>query len=472
MVFIIITRGNLSNKPMNSSIPTDIININEQYPEQCPKYLPLNQKHLIETAGQILSKQGELRDALLFATNNEEIIKKEVEYIDEQIEMVLSSKIRIPKKGNKSTFFREITHRKKIVQVSIQVYRNTTFNKNNEIVTDKLEWCVVGEHLQEIFRFLPKVKQPSGLFTLPTRGSKHSRWYPLDTHNVENLRRISLELRLLQLYISISEQRVERRVMQETSSKNSSEILSGVLDLDIKVDYSILDVFQKQTGIDLKCFTEQFVRNRGNPYRQSRGIYNYNKNGTSTEVLDAIFRIGFTIPNIYPNHISLDSKLSDRDEFQSHIRALSESKSNYCMALMSINKHSMFWVKHNESNMWLLCDPWKKKFLPGLRHDTFCQQIFNEIIGKNNWHFHPRPYEEQLSSEGSCAIASLSRVLQIAVILHFIDKSSSFVTLDEMINFLIIPIEDWSAMLASSLVRLGMYHVKLNQILIKIDNGS
>jgi len=446
---------------LNKPICDHNLLINQERP------IPLDQKSLINTVGQIFSMRGDLRNALItFANNNTELAQKESNYIDEQINIICSSEIRIPNKGNKSTFVRDITHRKKLVQVSVQLYRNTVFNEG-KIVTDKIEWCIVGDHLQEVFRFLPRIKQLSGK-CLPTTGSNHSKWYSLDKDNknliMKMLKRISLELRMLQLYILSSNTRVENRVMHEAKS---DVISSGILDLDIKVDYKTLELLKEKKGIDLISHTSQFMFNRGNPCKEKETVYIYNKNGTTSSVLNEIFKIA-PIPNVYPNHIWLDPSLSNKTEFQSLITDMIVSDCS--IALMSINKHSLFWVKHD--NVWYLCDPWKKKFFPGPRHEQYCRDTFNELIGNENnennenndntdnckthWTFLPRKYEEQHSSEGSCSVASLSRVLQLSVLLQLMDKNPTF---DELANLLISPIEDWSAMLASSLVRLGIFYV-------------
>jgi hypothetical protein len=422
--------------------------------------IPRDQKSLIDTAGQIFSMRGDFREALLaFAESNNNLVEKEMSYVDEQIHHVCSSIVHQPKRGNKSLFFREITHMKKLVQIGIQIYRNTTFDNGN-IVDDKFEWCVVGKDLQEVFRFLPKVRQSNGTLSSPTRGSSHSRWYPLEgTRSI--LRRIALEFRMLQLYVSSSNTPIKSRQMYEEID-NVPRMLSGVLDLDIRVDYKTLELLREKSGVDLINHTKEFMSNRGNPYREANGVYIYNKNGTSSLALNEIFKIA-QVPNIYPHHISLDASLSNKIEFQSHIKAMNEDI-NCSVALMSINKHSLFWIRNNKR--WYLCDPWKKRFFPGPRHEQFCRDIFDEIIGiedpkflqppKPNWTFLSRNYEEQKSSEGSCSVASLSRVLQTSVSLQLMDNEPSF---DELSKMLIIPIENWSAMLALSLVRLGMFQV-------------
>lgn len=449
--------------------------------------LQFNQKCLIDTAGQIFNKNGEFRNELLmFAEKNSQTVKKENTHIDEQIKYVISSVIHLPKNGNSFSFFREITHRNKLINVGIQVYKKTTFNTTGKgkTSTDVFNWCVFGDHLQEIFRFLPKIKHDNGLIS-PIRGEKQSRWYSLDNQTMPILKRIAFELRLMHIYVSNSLNlsnssnstnstntlnSISMAKTRQMQDENTNTNISGVLDLDIKVDYTPLDSLQKKTGINLKMYTEKFMRNHGNPQRQINGEFIYNKNGTIAESLDEIFKIipsmsmSISLPNIYPHHIWLNSNLSNKTEFQSHIKSMKES--DYCIALMSINNHSLFWIKHNKT--WFLCDPWQKRFFPGIRHNTFCRDTFDELIGPNDsnesnesndsclhWTFLSRKYEEQ-TSERSCSIASLSRVLQTSVYLQLTENELSFDELNELLN---TQIENWSAMLASSLIRVGVHNV-------------
>ena len=465
-------------KDLRPDLLNGLQNIQNQQNQQ--NQIPLDEKSLIDTAGQIFSEKGNFRNALLtFAKNNDEIVKREKAYIDEQIKNVLESKVYLPKKGNVSRYYRELTHRNKLgVYVSIEIHRNITFDliEKNKIISDKINWCVSGDHLQEIFRFLPKIRQPSGILVPPTRGTKHSRWYPLNNETVSEMKQISLELRLLQQYVLSSNQRVESRVMHDVG--NDTNISSGTLDLDIKVDYTILDILQEKTGIDLKSFAEKFIRDRGNPQKQSEGKYNFNKNSTSSLVLNEIFEI-VQIPNIFPKHIWLDPSLSNKEQFRSDIKAMKDSDCQ--VALMSINRHTVFWVKHNQTKTWILCDPWKQNFKPGPKHEQFCRDTFNEIIGSgiisnsyinalisgdkspqmvqsnndpDNWTFLARKCKDQLADEGSCSVAALSRVLQTSVTLTLVDNEPTYDELTELLN---VPLKDWSAMLSSSLIRLGMF---------------
>jgi hypothetical protein len=392
---------------------------------------------------------------LKFMESNQRDVIEQQSYIKNQIDYL----IKLTPHNPKVRIFRELTHRDKKVQISVQLYR--TIDTNFKI--DTFEACFVGSDLQETFRALPMAINKTNILTIPKSGSKHSRWYDMNkNHAIIN--RISLELRMLQIYISRSNTKIQERLMVD-----ESVILSGVLDLDIKVNYTKLDQYKEISKTsyvegytkelhtpelhtpelhtpelhtpELHTIVNRFYKNRGNPVMISPGVYIYNKNGTPYHIIsDAILSV--KIVPIFSKHIVLEPSFT-LDQLKQFEMDLNEFKNSHCcVAIMSVNRHTMFWVRLND--IWYLCDPWKQIYSPGSIYCENTRKIFDLVFGYNHI-FKSRDYKEQYKSEGSCAIAALSRVLQIGIDL-VIDKSFSIASLTK-------PIEPVYAMLASSMIR-------------------
>jgi len=403
----------------------------------------LNKKNLIDYVAAIFQNDT-IHTSCLYADSDR--VNKELEYIDKQIDHITGPFDLSNNKKGLIRFCREVTHKSKVVKINIQLYRTITF-KEGTVITDNINWCVVGPDLQEVFRFLPRFKRICNDETTiwPKIGTKHSRWYPYPNSQIKQ---IALDLRLLQLYISTSNQKVQPRLLADSTTN-----VTGVLDLDIKVDYTIPEKLLVDHRIDLMSYVKPFMSNKGNPYRKCDGTIIYNKNGVASNVINDIFEM-VQIPGVFSCHIHLFSDLSAKEDFVHNLTCMKNSKSR--IALMSINMHTMFWLKHND--VWYLCDPVRKQFRLGINHHKFCADIFDEILG--HWRFLPRSYSEQQSNEGSCSIASLARILQTSVTLMYSNEDLSFEELYDMINR---PIECWSAMIASCLVRSGMLRVRDKQ---------
>ena len=439
--------------------------------------IPLDQRALINTAGQILSKSGSYRDALMmFIEQNKDEEAKQSLYIDQQLQIVEHA----CNEGVKKRISRVVTHQRKVVQITMELHWIQDRSVSDSVGNSPwiLLWSIVGTDLQEIFRFLPKMLNPNGLLSVPKRGTKHSRWYPLK-ENRENFKQIALELRMLQIYISLSELSVRQRVMIRGSADDVKDAV-GILDLDVEVNTQILRNFDKTTGTRFVELISAFKKNRGNPQKRAHGIYLYNKNGTSIDVLDQLFETTDNdngiqkIPGIYIHHINILKDFSNKDNVENHLHRMMTG--NYVIGMMSVSNHTMFWVKDNHT--WYLCDPWKKKFLPGHEAHKICNNMFDAVIkqinyqsakhpdAKNNthdgddminfaeraaintshvsWMFLARQCNEQYKTERSCALATLSRVIQFSIDVQGTD------TFDIRINK---PITDWAAMLSSCMIR-------------------
>lgn len=417
--------------------------------KQSVSQIPLEQRALIETTSQIFKKSGAFRDALLtFMAQNQEEETKQALYIDQQLQIVEEASRGASREGFEKRVSRSVTHQRKVVQISIEVQWTQDRSDFNAATSGaaapwRLMWCIVGKDLQEIFRFLPKALNPDGSLSVPKRGSNHSRWYPMKG-NYTIFKRISLELRMLQIYISSSEQIVEQRKMISSKTEDVKD-MSGVLDLDIEVDTQILNDFDKSNGTHFVELIRSFKKNRGNPQKLSHGQYLYNKNGTSTDVLNQLFETTDCeiqqIPGIYEHHIDILHDFSNKEVVGKQL--LEMMSGDYLVGLMSVSRHTLFWVK--TCDIWYLCDPWKKRFSPGYGAQMICENIFDDVIKQINqlnqptsdltlahdddtgtvvsksqiqWMFLPRRYNEQYKTEGSCSLAALSRVLQFAITVH------------------------------------------------------
>lgn len=428
--------------------------------------IPLEQKALVDTAGQIFRKSGSYRDALLlFIEQNKDEDMKQSSYIDEQTQIVEDAcRENVGKRVS-----RIVTHQRKVVQITVEL--QWTQDRSVSDSPWRLFWCVVGTDLQEIFRFLPKAINPDGSLSVPKRGTNHSRWYPLKG-NYGIFKRIALELRMLQIYISSSEEIVKQREMVRGSADDVKDVV-GILDLDVEVDTHILNDFDTHKKTHFVDLVGTFKKNRGNPHRLSHGTYLYNKNGTSTDVLNQLFETDISeiqkIPKIYNHHINILRDFSNTLDVKNHLSQM--MKGDYLVGLMSVNRHTLFWVKHG--NTWYLCDPWKKRFSPGYDAQRICENMFDDVIKQINldqkealgvtahdtkWLFLARQYNEQYKTEGSCSLAALSRVVQFGIRVHAIKSE----IIDEKTFTALInePITDWAAMLASCMIRKVQLSVK------------
>jgi hypothetical protein len=381
--------------------------------------IPSESRALIETAGQILRKEGCFRDRLLrFISESPADTEKQNQYIDSQYQMVKESSLSNPEKR----FNRSVSHMKSFIKIMISVQ----WIKVKDIFV--MMWCIEGPDLQETFRFLPRMLNPDGSVSFPLKGTHHSRFYYMDK-NYQIFKRISLELRMLQVYISVQSSRIVPR-----SLSKAEDVKTGVLDLDIEVDLSLVTRYDMIHGTKFIDLIRKFRSSKGNPYKVSNGVYIYNKNGTQVDTIDRIFK-DRPIHGIFGTCINMCIDITS--DIVSEM--FSELISCNQMGLMAFNRHLMFWVRIN--SIWYLCDPWKKTF----RADP---KIFDDIFGlhKATWEFLPRSYSEQYKTEGSCAIASLSRLIQIGL------KQDMDMDMD-MVHLINEPIEDWAALLSACLIR-------------------
>ncbi|VBB17585.1 hypothetical protein YASMINEVIRUS_48 [Yasminevirus sp. GU-2018] len=480
-----------------------------KFSTEAKQKIPMDPRALIDTVGQIFCKKGPLRGILLdyMEANSAKTLEQD-EYVNSQIEFI--AKV-VPEK-RKVRLHRDLTHQRKKIQITIQLYRD--FDADNK--KDEQEWCVVGQDLQEVFRFLPKAVQNDLSLTPPKRGTNHSRWYPLK-NNFTVLKRIALELRMLQVYISASGEIVGARIMQDpgdakkisdsdeltVGSSNGSSMIDhgqGVLDLDMRVDYSCFEKFGQKTKVDLLQIVRPYFRSKGNPYRVSHGVFIYNKNGTPTSVVTAVTS-SLEIPHVHRTHISPKNTSKSAEMNQEYLQSLESMlvtfrDSSDVVAMMSVNHHSLFWVRHR--NVFYLCDPWKRQFSPGHHCEEVLTSLFDKVFGQKpasfsdssvpadsvtsqvidkiekvdrktemtreetSWMFLPRDYNEQYKHEGSCSVASLSRVLQLGVDLSLMKDLSVFdeLSVDEFKQYVQTSITECCAMLASCLVRTQILRVK------------
>lgn len=435
--------------------------------------IPIDEKNLIQTAGQIFNKHGPYRDLLFrFIESSPEEGMKQKQYILDQIAMIDLC----AKDEKKTTVMRQLTHQRKVIKVDVQIYWTHRGTR---------EWCVVGEHLQEIFRFLPKAIHRSGetisglVARYPKTGTRNSKWYPVD-NNYMIMTRIAFELRMLQLYVLHSEQRVQKRTFIEsidkrlsTTSADScvnvadpadsvnpanpgtvcvcplSQSHQGILDLDIPVDHQAVAVFDTKMQTSFCQLIKLFYRNRGNPYKLSHGVYIYNKNGISLDVMkNLVDRILQPIGSIiYPRLINFGQTEQNRMTFECQLKEMFQDPTK-SMGLMVVDRHAMFWVKNN--NTWYLCDPWKKYLSSTSMSDIITNLIdeTNDKTASSKWMFLSRKYSEQYKTEGSCCIAAISRILQLVVTGY-----NPLCLADEFMRLITEPIYDWTAMLSSCIVR-------------------
>ena len=387
----------------------------------------MDQRSLICTCGEIFQKAGKFRNILLrYMGENLSMVETETQYIDSQIQMIQT----YAKDNPTKSFHRFITHQKKVLQISIEIHWI-----KDPMITDtpyQIMWSIIGPDLQEIFRFLPNAITFDGIDTKikkPLRGASDSRWYQM-RGNYQVFRRISLELRMLQLYICTSKQYILPRIPISDT---------GILGLDVKVCTEILAECDLLIGSKFVHLINSFEKNRGNPQKISAGIYLYNKNGTSVHILDKIFRSDILkIPGVFPQYIDVSSDRTISDKVREQIEQFMRIDATYKFGLINLNNHMMCWLRNDSK--WILIDPWKKTFKPNAD--------FISLFDTVSWEFVSRVYSEQYKSEGSCAIASLSRIIQMgikSIIPRYM--TSDF---DLMINE---PITDWAAILASCLVR-------------------
>lgn len=395
--------------------------------------IPMEKKSLLDLTKQIFCKNGSLRDILIdYMNKNINDTLREKSYIIKQITFVVDAY----KQQRESMFFRVLTHAAPFIKVYVQLF--CTYDKVKNV--RELKFCVVGDDLRESFNYLPKAIYPDGSIGNPRTGTLHSRWYDYGK-NTNALVRIATELRMMQLYISNSGEKVkDRAIVSSEENKNAS----GTLDLDLAVDYSTLIKYDKNHGTDLMSLVKSFYLNRGNPVRIRPGCYMYNKNGTEINVLNTVVEtFGKQFESLYPKHIYMSHDRSNKDVFIDDMKSLITGTST--VAIVSINHHSMLFVKSDcDGKMWYLLDPWKKYPFQIGDHD-YIVEILDTIfasVGLSRWVFLPRAYEEQYKREGSCSLAILSRVVQICV------NEGNHV--NEHIE---TPITDWAAMLASCIVR-------------------
>ena len=399
----------------------DILSMDKKQPD----ILPIDQRSLICTCSQIFQKAKKFRNILLrYMQDNISVVETETKYIDSQIQIIET----FVSDNSAKTYHRFITHQKKVIQISVEIH----WIKDPMSIGSpyQMMWSISGPDLQEIFRFLPNAITFDGTISKikkPFRGSSDSRWYQM-RGNYQIFKRISLELRMLQLYICASKQHiVPRCAISDT----------GILNLDVKVCTDILADCDSLIGSKFIELINTFDKNRGNPQKIAPGIYLYNKNGTSIHILNNIFKSDILrIPGLFPQYIDLSDKTLEKAKDQ--LQQMMEYNSTYKFGLMNLNKHMMCWLRNG--NKWILIDPWKKSFNP--KPDIIV--LFDTMI----WEFIPRTYSEQYKSEGSCVIASLSRIIQMGIksMLHKHMMSDFNLMINE-------PITDWAAILASCLVR-------------------
>lgn len=391
--------------------------------------IPSESKAFIDTIGQIFNKcgsgSGTYRDILLdFISTHADETDMQKKYIDTQYDLVLSSSIAYPDRK----FHRSVTHMRSVIQINISIH----YTKIGDIFY--IMWSIDGPDLQETFRFLPKMVNIDGSLSFPLKGTHHSRFYYMHK-NYQIFSRLSLELRMLQIYISTHHSKI---IPRSIDTKNTKD---GVLNLDIYVDFSLINNYDKKFGSKFMDLISIFNHNKGNPYKVCDGVYIYNKNGTSTDIIDLIFSSKeHRLPNIFNTCIDISYDIDTVKSLMTHMI------NDYMMGLMIVNRHMMFWIK--SSDTWYLCDPWKKTF-------RYVPDFFDEIFSSNKskWKFLSRSYNEQHKFEGSCVIASLSRLVQISI--KYAHKELCTESFHNIVNE---PIEDWSALLASCLVRKNLIY--------------
>jgi hypothetical protein len=441
--------------------------------------IPINQKYLIDTAGQILKSDGNFRNILLnFIKSNPDDAIIQQKYFATQLDIVFHFLNSQPDQRNKylpRAIFRELTHKNKIVKINIQLYLSFCNNEELNLVVPNLQWSIFGEDLQEIFRFCPLQINNDGTKNIPKIGTKHSRWYNIAKgYNIINdyssninfieLSRIVLEIRMLQIYISKSNSVLTKRIIYI-----SSEQSTGILGVDLKIDLSSLNDFDIMHCTSFCKIIQPFIhyKNKGNPHKLSNGIFVYNRNGTLHESLNKICDNELrNIPGIFNKHILfITNKLESFVEGKKYLSDMMLSK-DYYIGVMTIDNHTLFWVKYYKilngrmQTVWYLCDPWgktiSKKYLMLLNE-------FIQLYNISHWEFLVREYTEQYNTEGSCAIATLSRVVQIGILKNYSNLLREFNTqqivgenlrsYEQFNKYINEPIQDWSAMLSSCLVR-------------------
>ena len=300
----------------------------------------------------------------------------------------------------------------------------------------KINFYFCGDDLKDFYMHLPtfidnKLKKSIG----PVTGTNNSKWYPYDIGYNKYIKNVSLNLRLLDIYLK------NVKIVDSYDEKTN-----GILGLEVK--FEIPESFKDNSFVnDINELNSTL-----NPTKINNGIFIFGKNGITNSCIKNMFSIieknlPFIYTKLYP-HLIIDYDLNDF------------MNSSFTFALSCWNRHCRILIKQkNDKKIEKIIDPnfdiIELNFM-NFYHDNdiikildpwmnYLPECINNDLKKHNtdifFQFIQRNTKDQIKGEGSCVLSGFARLLFL--ICHD----------DNYLNILNLKIPDFYAYLAKLIYR-------------------
>ena len=305
--------------------------------------------------------------------------------------------------SNTPTIFKELSRLNITKEPIIKIY--LIIKKKD----GKIDFYFCGNDLKDFHMHLPKFTDNKAKKIIkPTTGTNNSKWYSYDSAFNKYIRNVSLNLRLLDIYLK------NVNIIDIYDEK-----IYGILGLEVK--------FEIPESLKDNSFVNDIneLNSTLNPTKIDNGMFIFGKNGiTDSSIKNMFLIIEKELPSIYAKiypHLIIDCDLNDfmnsSNDFalscwNKHCRILIKQKNNKCIdkCIDKCNEEMIdpeldIMNSYHNNDIIQILDPWMN-FLP------IC---INNELKKNNrdilFQFVQRNTKDQIKGEGSCVLSGFARLL-------------------------------------------------------------
>lgn len=257
-----------------------------------------------------------------------------------------------------------------------RLYIESEINQNNQLV-----FRISGKDLPMFHQCLPKIfSYRKNEYVNPRVDKDHSRIYP--GYSINEMICLAARLMMVELHL-------RDKVISYEKIKTNKGVLGVHVDVVVPNDL-------KGLGLSKSKF---------NPFKVDDGKFYYKKNGIE---LYKIYQTCLYLSIIERYRLLFKKTIygSDCDTWKEFIQSTS------IVAINQWNEHSRVIIKCD--NDLYMIDPWINNSNYYNESKTYCEIV--EICKKENkiFQFIPRDIKDQMTGEGSCAIAATARALYLA----------------------------------------------------------